>query len=513
MAGNLMVYTDCKSGNCDLMSLDLTTRKATPIKQTAWPEQQPDTDGTYVVWSDGATKKSTSLEDRLNDYNIGGQHLFSKKDLAVTNAPNLQIRPKVWGNVVVWSDYRDAKNKDDQEAGDIYMYDLSTGKEALVSNAKSAQTRPATNGRFIVWVDYRNEPDPTGFNSDIYGYDIAAKQEFVISNAPDTQTEPAIYGNTVVWSDFRKGGEFDADLYGFDLTTRKEFLISGAAGTQGNPGVWGNIIVWEDYRNELDKAKGINSDIYGYDLVAKKEFPIYVGPGAQGAPRIAANTVAWEDNTSGDLQNGDWNIKGATLTGISLTPPPVTLPGTGSVTFKETGKTVSGLFLDYWNKNGGLAQQGYPISEVMGEISDLDGKTYTVQYFERAVFEYHPEIADPKYKVLLSQLGTFQYRKKYPSGAPDQKENGTAGSLLFPATGKHVGGLFLKYWQEHGGLAQQGYPISEEFTEVSDLNGKPYLVQYFERAVFEYHPEEKPEFQVLLSQLGTFQAKAKYGAR
>ena len=41
--------------------------------------------------------------------------------------------------------------------------------------------------------------------------------------------------------------------------------------------------------------------------------------------------------------------------------------------FPETGHTVSGLFLQYWNNNGGLAQQGYPISEQMQETSDTDG--------------------------------------------------------------------------------------------------------------------------------------------
>jgi hypothetical protein len=34
-----------------------------------------------------------------------------------------------------------------------------------------------------------------------------------------------------------------------------------------------------------------------------------------------------------------------------------------SRTFPETGKTVAGRFLEYWNQNGALAQQGYPISE------------------------------------------------------------------------------------------------------------------------------------------------------
>ena len=38
--------------------------------------------------------------------------------------------------------------------------------------------------------------------------------------------------------------------------------------------------------------------------------------------------------------------------------------------FPETGKTVAGRFLQYWDANGGLAQQGFPISDEMQEKSD-----------------------------------------------------------------------------------------------------------------------------------------------
>jgi hypothetical protein len=87
------------------------------------------------------------------------------------------------------------------------------------------------------------------------------------------------------------------------------------------------------------------------------------------------------------------------------------LPSSGSFaqgdsrTFPETGKTVKGKFLAYWNQHGGLPQQGFPISDEMQEKSDTDGKTYTVQYFERAVFELHPENQAP-YDVLLGRLGS-----------------------------------------------------------------------------------------------------------
>ena len=179
--------------------------------------------------------------------------------------------------------------------------------------------------------------------------------------------------------------------------------------------------------------------------------------------------------------------------------------------FPETGKTVQGRFLQYWLGNGGLTQQGFPISEEMQETSNVNGKSYKVQYFERAVFEMHPENAPP-YDILLSLLGTFSYRQKYPGGAPNQKPNTSDGSVLVPETGKRLGGAFLAYWQAHGSVAQQGYPISDEFTEVSDLDGKPYTVQYFERAVFEYHLENPAPYNVLLSQLGTFRYRAKYGS-
>lgn len=190
--------------------------------------------------------------------------------------------------------------------------------------------------------------------------------------------------------------------------------------------------------------------------------------------------------------------------------PPVPLPGTESLPF-VTGKTISGIFLTYWQDHGGLQQQGYPITSVIGEVSDLDGKVYTVQYFERSIFEYHPELKGTQYEVLLSQLGTFQYERKYRgNGAPNQRPNQDAGTLFFPETGKKLGGSFLRYWQDHGGLAQQGFPISDEFTEVSEVDGKPYTVQYFERSVFEWHPENAPPYNVLLSLLGNFRYQEKY---
>lgn len=170
---------------------------------------------------------------------------------------------------------------------------------------------------------------------------------------------------------------------------------------------------------------------------------------------------------------------------------------------------MKGLFLNYWNTHGGLPQQGYPITEELQEQSDTNGKVYTMQYFERAVFEHHPENAAP-YNVLLSLLGNFYYIEKYAGNAPNQRAT-TSNPLKFVETGKTIGGAFRKYWETHGGLPQQGFPISDEFQEVSQTDGRTYTVQYFQRAVFEYHPEYAgTKDEVLLSLLGVFYDKKKH---
>jgi len=193
-----------------------------------------------------------------------------------------------------------------------------------------------------------------------------------------------------------------------------------------------------------------------------------------------------------------------------------TLPGTEFQFFPQTGYWMRGAMWKYWQQHGGLDQQGYPISEESIEPDRLNpGQFHSTQYFERAVFEQHPENAGTPYEILLTQLGTYRYKARYGEfgeDAPPQTANKTPGqSQFFPETSHWVGGRFLQYWQQHGGLTQFGYPISDEFVEKSDLDpGKSYTVQYFERAVFEYHPENPAgQFDVLLAQLGTFYEEGK----
>ncbi len=175
-------------------------------------------------------------------------------------------------------------------------------------------------------------------------------------------------------------------------------------------------------------------------------------------------------------------------------------PSSGKLFFAETGHTLGGVFLSYWRAHGGLPIYGYPLTEEFTETSPTDGKPYTVQYFERNRFEYHPENKPPSV-VLLGLLGVqVTHGRQYPP--PDDPPTGP-DTLFFPQVRHSLSGPFFRYWQRYGGLAQFGYPISEPLLERSVTDGHTYMVQYLERARFEYHPEYTgTDAEVLLGLLG-----------
>mgnify|MGYP001051936556 CR=1 FL=1 len=160
--------------------------------------------------------------------------------------------------------------------------------------------------------------------------------------------------------------------------------------------------------------------------------------------------------------------------------------------FPETDHWISHGFLRYWQQFGGLPVFGYPISDEFQENG------VTVQYFERARFEWHPGAWPSRYDVLLGLLGnelTVNRRAEAPF-KPVQATS-DANCTFYPATGHRLCFGFRAFWQANGGLAIYGYPISEEFQE----NG--YTVQYFERQRLEYHPENPPAWQVEGGLLGS----------
>lgn len=185
----------------------------------------------------------------------------------------------------------------------------------------------------------------------------------------------------------------------------------------------------------------------------------------------------------------------AQATDPAASQPPPKIKSADITYFPETGHFLAYGFRAYWQKNGGLFQFGYPLTEEFKERNPADGKVYTVQYFERARFEYHPEFAGTPFEVELGLLGVQTTTgRTFPQIQPFAS---TPDRYYFPEVRHSLGGAFKKYWDTRGGLAIYGYPISEEINEGGAT------VQYFERARFEYHPENLgTPYYVLLGLLG-----------
>jgi len=179
--------------------------------------------------------------------------------------------------------------------------------------------------------------------------------------------------------------------------------------------------------------------------------------------------------------------------------------------FYPTGHYLAGSFRDYWEANGGLPVFGYPLTEEFRELSADTGLEYTVQITERQRFEWHPENAPP-YHVLLGRLGAELLATQgrdwttFPPAEPSAPH-------YMAATGHAIDARFWAYWSSRGldfgdpgvsfreSLALFGYPLSEPMVE-TNADGDTVLTQYFERAVFEWHPDNPAEWRVLLRRLG-----------
>jgi hypothetical protein len=193
---------------------------------------------------------------------------------------------------------------------------------------------------------------------------------------------------------------------------------------------------------------------------------------------------------------------------VQVTTPPIArTPASSDWSvryFPETGHNVPEPFASYWEERGGLYRFGYPLTEAFEEVSETDGRRYLTQYFERARFEWHPDYAGTDWEVQLGLLGAelvVERRAEAPF-KPIAPFQSTSERHYFAETGHSLAFAFKRFWEANGGLPIFGYPISEEFEEVSETDGQTYTVQYLERNRFEYHPEyADTEYEVLLGHL------------
>lgn len=154
---------------------------------------------------------------------------------------------------------------------------------------------------------------------------------------------------------------------------------------------------------------------------------------------------------------------------------------------EEHGFLMPALIWRFWKAHGGAERFGLPLapSKRIGEI--------THQVFERAILEIHPGQADTSYLVQLAPLGHAALMGRNLPRAVEPP-----GGRSFPDADHVIREAFLTYWERNDGMLLLGHPLSEEFEGLA-ADGRRRTMQYFERAVLAYYPDDN---SVRLDSLG-----------
>jgi hypothetical protein len=274
-----------------------------------------------------------------------------------------------------------------------------------------------------------------------------------------------------------------------------------------DPATDGRFIFWDDVWS-----------LQGYHEPSWSVFPAAIPPAGETVEQryamaaVAGDTLAWVREWRATPWDEQWTteIHVARLvdrlpSGYRTAPDP-SYPDL--VYYPETGHSVYMSVNECWASSGSLATFGYPLTEEYGQNG------VPVQYFERQRVETYYDGSMAPCMLQLGRLGAEDAGANgllsEPAFQPVHESSTPANGRYFPETSHSLSGVFKAFWEGRGldfsdpgvsereSLALFGYPLSEEFVDPDT----GLVTQYFERAVFEYHPQNQDPHTVLLRRLG-----------
>ncbi len=177
--------------------------------------------------------------------------------------------------------------------------------------------------------------------------------------------------------------------------------------------------------------------------------------------------VQWFERNRLELHPGNkrpYDVLLGRLGATRSTVAPATTPTAGCMSFAQTGQEICGEILTAWRASGleldgragktegeNLALFGLPLTPLRTEQL-ADGKSYQVQWFERARFEVHPE--NSASRVLLGLLGREAGPvAKAPEREPQPKQSASAPARI------NISAIDMSYPVVPVGLDRNGAPI------------------------------------------------------
>jgi len=492
--------SDIHSGS-DIYAANLADGTLFPIATGPASQGSYDIDDGIVIWSELSTWASGCPENYCHVVRMRNLATGEETTLTETSGPEF---PPESGHVISasWVVYKQwIGNHISLMARNISTLDqpmtltvLPDNHEDVLRTIESGHV--ALDGERLAWtVTTRVGPIPTVTTTMLYTMMIGDDEPVIISSGPIVNAVD-VTGDTVVYHELRS-----ERVIAYEVPTGETSII----GATKSPWLTadGRYVFW----TSTDISNHSPDGLIGYDLRTDSSFRVR---GDGWASHANGDMLAWGLAVIDGVEQIHVSRIADVLPSARRSVPDATDPDR---TFTpETGHFLSWGFQDYWEVNGELPVFGYPLTEEFRERNPDTSTTHTVQYFERQRYEYHPENAGTPYDILFGRLGV-QILEQQGRDWTDFERAGPGVPHFMPETGHAIAEQFFSYWSSHGlefddegisfreSLALFGYPISEPMME-TNADGDTILTQYFERAVFEHHPDNPAAYQVLLRRVG-----------
>ncbi len=331
-------------------------------------------------------------------------------------------------------------------------------------------------------------PDGLALDSrfDLYGVDLNRNMNSNLDACPENDWQPTVFGAYGLISD--TGGPFPASQLEGRLIQNFLLDASGAIFLHSNAGLV--FPAFCEHEPSIEMAR-IYAEASGY--LYSRYWPNYMIHGSMAdwasSMGIAAMTPELLTATESEFAQNLAGVQAVLASSGQVLPLPEN--------HLENGIVVPALLWRYWRSHGGEAIFGLPL-----EPAHQTPEGHLIQTFSRARLELRPQLADTALLVQPAPLG--QERLSSPGGVNYTMQSTAsltsslylavpvspdATEVFFEQTGYGLIESFLVYWRRNGGADVFGYPLSQEFTAPTS-DGQMRIVQYFERAVFAYYPED-----------------------
>ncbi len=311
-----------------------------------------------------------------------------------------------------------------------------------------------------------------GWRFDAAGVDLNRNMNTNLDSCPENDWRTTVQGAYGLVAD--TGGPFaDSQL---EARLMRSFLwdASGAIFLHSNAGLVFPAACAHPPSIAMAEAYARGAD-YSYS----RFWPLYNITGGMhdwaGSLGIAAITP---ELVSGDDPELPQNLAG--LQAVLAEAEALPLPADGLV----ADLSVPAPIYRYWRALGGEERFGPPLEPARvtaaGITQSFRNVRITVRHAQR----------DTPYYVQTEALGAGAMQALAYGGAAALAPVPSDGAgRSFPATGHTLKEAFLDFWERGGGVDVYGLPLSQEF-EARAADGRRRIVQYLERAVLAYYPDD-----------------------